>query len=283
MKWLLYIYLFSTIQYLYAQSSEVKIFDVHLHGDSKPLEQIENLKTKGVYKIAISTSWKLQETYLSDDQMEVLKGLMLGCPNGKVPYSGQFCFDNEKDFPEVEWVEKQIQNKKIDYIGEVLSQYYGVSPSDSLFYPYYKLAEKYKIPVGIHTGLAGPGHGAPNFKVSLGNPILIEDLLKEFPDLKVWIMHAGAPFLQETLALMTYYPNVYADISVISNPYIFKPVEFQQILKRFLDAGLENKLMFGTDNGPLDKIMENLEAIDFLTIEQKEKIYFKNAENFFSN
>lgn len=268
---------------LSAQEKKVKIFDVHLHGDPKPTEQIQKLKDGGVYKVAISTSWNSQETYQSDKEIQVLQGLMLGCPNGKVPYSGQFCFDNQKDFPDVEWVEKQIQSKKIDYIGEVLSQYYGVSPSDSLFYPYYKLAEKHKIPVGIHTGLAGAGHGSPNFKVSLGNPILMEDLLIEFPNLKVWIMHAGAPFLEDAIALMTYYPNVYADISVISNPYIFNPSEFRRIMNRLIDGGLEDKLMFGTDNGPIDKIIENIESLEFLTQEQKEKIYFTNAETFFSN
>lgn len=268
---------------LSAQEKKVKIFDVHLHGDPKPTEQIQKLKDGGVYKVAVSTSWNSQETYQSDNQIQVLQGLMLGCPNGKVPYSGQFCFDNQKDFPDVEWVEKQIQSKKIDYIGEVLSQYYGVSPSDSLFYPYYKLAEKYQIPVGIHTGLAGPGHGSPNFKVSLGNPILMEDLLIEFPNLKVWIMHAGAPFLEDAIALMTYYPNVYADISVISNPYIFNPSEFRRIMNRLIDGGFEDKLMFGTDNGPIDKIIENIESLEFLTQDQKEKIYFQNAETFFSN
>lgn len=54
----------------------------------------------------------------------------------------------------------------------------GYPPSDEKLFPYYALAEKYNIPVGIHTGLAGPNHGSPNFKVSMGNPLLIENLLQ---------------------------------------------------------------------------------------------------------
>ncbi len=259
-----------------------KIFDTHIHGSKNPHEQLNKLKSAGIYKVAISTSWELQSTYESSEEIVILQGLMLACPDGKVPYSGQFCFPDKNDFPDIIWVENQLKENKIHFIGEVLGQYYGISPSDQLLYPYYALAEKYSVPVGIHTGLAGPGHGSPNFKVSLGSPILFEDLLLEFPDLKVWIMHAGAPFMDETIAIMTYYRNVYADISAISNPQIFPPNDFKQIMKRLVDAGLENRLMFGSDNGDIVKIVENVEALEFLTAEQKEKIFYKNAEQFFS-
>lgn len=259
-----------------------KIFDTHLHGVQDISPQLEKLIQAGVYKTAISSSWQLQQSYASSEQLTVLRGLILPCPGGKVPYSNQFCFDSEEEFPDLAWVENQIQSGQIDFIGEVLSQYYGISPSAEELYPYYELAEKYGLPVGIHTGLAGPNNGSPNFKVSLGNPILMEDLLQKFPKLKVWIMHAGAPFLEDTMAIMAYYWNVYADISVISDPNIFPPKDFYQIMKRLIDAGFENRLMFGSDNGDLDQIIENFNSLDFLTPGQKEKILYKNAEKLFA-
>ena len=259
-----------------------KVFDTHLHGSPDPEIQKTGLVSAKVYKAALSTSWELQSTYKSGPDLTILQGLMLPCPDGKVPYSGQFCFPDKRELPDLNWVEKQIKEKKIHFIGEVLSQYYGISPSDDKLFPYYQLAERYGIPVGIHTGLAGPNHGSRNFKVSLGSPILLEDLLIKFPKLKVWIMHSGAPFLDDTMAIMAYYRNVYADISAISNPDIFPPADFYSITKRLIDAGLEDRLMFGSDNGDINKIINNVESLYFLTTEQKEKIFFGNAEAFFA-
>lgn len=258
-----------------------KVFDTHIHGEQDPNIQMQQLENSGVYKAAISTSWDLQDTYRDKHKIELLYGLMLPCPNGKVPYGNRFCFPDGKELPDIKWVEQQINNGKIDFIGEILSQYYGISPSDKLLYPYYALAEKYNLPVGIHTGLAGPNHGCPNFKVSLGNPILMEDLILKFPKLKIWIMHAGSPFLEGTIAIMSVYRNVYTDISVISNPNIVPYKDFYSTMKRLIDAGFENRLMFGSDNGDIKISIESLNKLDFLSLEQKEKIFYKNAEQFF--
>lgn len=264
------------------QANSQKIFDVHVHGAKDAGSQLSILSGAGVYKAALSTSWALQNTYEEEPGMQLLFGLMLPCPNGKVPYSMQPCFSDGKDWPGLQWVEKQIITEKIDFIGEVLSQYYGISPSDTLLYPYYALAEKYGLPVGIHTGLAGPGHGSPAFRASLGSPLLLEEMLIAFPDLKVWAMHAGAPFIEDTIAVMSVYRNVYTDISAISNPDLMGAADFYATMKRLVDAGLEDRLMFGSDNGDIDKAKAAVTALDFLTAEQKEKIFYRNAERFFS-
>lgn len=258
-----------------------KVFDTHIHGDTDPTMQIQQLENSDVYKAALSTSWDLQNTYRNIHKIELLYGLILPCPNGKVPYSNQLCFSDGKELPDIKWVEQQINSGKIDFIGEVLSQYYGISPSDKLLYPYYALAEKYNLPVGIHTGLAGPNHGCPNFRVSLGNPILLEDLILKFPKLKIWIMHGGSPFLEETIGIMSVYQNVYTDISAISNPYIVPHEDFYATMKKLISAGLENRLMFGSDNGDIKQAIESVNKLDFLSSEQKEKIFYKNAEQFF--
>src|SRR5690606_11169590 len=178
------IVLFLLIASVSLPATSQKVFDIHLHGDKEPTKQMETLAASGVYKLAISTSWSLQENYITNSEITVLKGLMLPCPEGKVPYSGQYCFEDREDFPDITWVEKMIKEGKIQFIGEVLSQYYGISASDEKLFPYYALVEKYNIPVGIHTGLAGSEHGSPHFKVSLGKPLLLEEMLQKFPNLK---------------------------------------------------------------------------------------------------
>lgn len=272
---------FIPIVFYSCKPSTKKIFDVHLHGSDNPKDQIERLKQNGVYKAAISSSWNLQNDYRSFTKDEILYGLLFPCPNGKVPYSLQDCYDSKNDWPAIEWIEKQIQEGKIDFFGEVLSQYYGISASDTIMYPYYQLALKYNLPVGIHTGGAGPNHGSPNFNLVLGDPSLLKPLLLQFPNLKLWVMHAGDQYYLQTIRLMKEFPSVYVDLSVISNPAIIPVDTFILIIKSFIDAGLEDRLMFGTDNADIEKVIQNFENISFLTDHQLQKIYYINAERFF--
>ncbi|HYG38520.1 MAG TPA: amidohydrolase family protein [Cytophagales bacterium] len=262
-------------------NEQQKVFDVHLHGSSNPSEQLDELQKAGVYKIAVSTSWDLQQRYNNSDSLKVLSGLMVPCPNGKVPYSLQTCFSNNQEWPAIEWVEEQIIKKRIHFIGEVLSQYHGVSSSDSLLFPYYHLAEKYQLPVGIHTGSAGPDHGCPNFSEEMGNPKLMNELMIRFPKMKVWIMHSGVPYLLETIEMMKKYPGLYTDISAINNPHILQPAEFSKVMKQLIENGLEDRIMFGSDNGKIDVMINSINNLDYLTKKQKDKIFYKNAETFF--
>ena len=258
-----------------------KVFDVHLHGDKDPAKQLSNLAANGVYRIAVSTSWPEQEVYQSSERFEILRGLFVPCPNGLVPYSKQKCFEDGKEWPGINWVERQIKEKKIDFIGEVLTQYYGISSSDTSMYPYYALAEKYNLPVGLHTGSAGPNHGSPNFKQGMGNPHLLKDALKRFPKLRVWLMHGGAPFVKEFIEMMKIYPNLYADLSVLNNPHIVPPKQFDSLMRMYINEGFEDRLMFGSDDADIKMTIAAVEHLTFLTAEQKEKIFYKNAERFF--
>ena len=281
MKSYIFLFAFFCLSCYAKPVTKQRIFDVHIHGAADISAQLDALEKAGVYKAAISTSWDLQQRYKNESKPDLLFGLMFPCPNGKVPYSLQPCYRDGKDWPTPGWVEQQIKNGAIDFMGEILTQYYGISSSDTLLFPYYALAEKYNIPVGVHTGGAGPGHGSPNFKMELGSPLLLEKMFEQFPQLRVWIMHGGDQYYQETVTLMQQHKKVYADISVISNPDIMPAAQFTKIMKTFMDAGLEDRLMFGTDNGNVEKVVAAIQALEFLSEEQKDKIFYRNAERFF--
>ena len=148
-------------------------------------------------------------------------------------------------------------------------------------YPYYALAEKHDLPVGIHTGSAGPNHGCPNFKREMGNPSLLKKVLEKFPRLRVWFMHGGAPFVKEFIVMMKAYPSLYADISVLNNPRIVPTKQFDSLMKMFVNEGLENRLMFGSDDADIKMTIAAVQQLSFLTSVQKEKIFYQNAETFF--
>ncbi|MDF2188097.1 amidohydrolase family protein [Paraflavitalea sp. CAU 1676] len=95
-------------------------------------------------------------------------------------------------------------------------------------------------------------------------------------------MHAGDQYYKETITLMKRYATLYADISVISNPDIVPAARLAEIMQAFIKEGLEDRLMFGTDNGEIDKVTRAVEGLAFLTKEQKNKVYYLNAERFFA-
>ncbi|MGX5731398.1 amidohydrolase family protein [Pseudoxanthomonas beigongshangi] len=274
-------WLFSCLVAGHATASPTEVIDTHLHGDRDPVAQLEALRASGITTIAVSTSWEDQQRYVEGKPMSVLHGLMFPCPQGKVPYSLQDCHADGREWPGVEWTEVQIKSGRIDFLGEILTQYYGISPSDARMDPYYSLAVRHDLPVGIHTGSAGPDHGSPNFREDLGNPALLRDMLVRHPGIRLWIMHAGAPFFDETVALMREYPNVHADISVINNPRIVPPEAFAAMMRTLMDAGLGDRIMFGSDNADIATVRASLDALTFLDAAQKQAILHDNAERFF--
>ena len=79
-------------------------------------------------------------------------------------------------------------------MGEIGLQYEGISPSDPSVASYFALAEELDVPVAIHMGTGGSGRAnvtVPKFRGSMGNPLLLEDLLARHPKLRVQVMHAG--------------------------------------------------------------------------------------------
>lgn len=100
------------------------------------------------------------------------------------------------------------------------------------------------------------------------------------PTLRIFIEASGFPFLEDTIALMYRYPNVYGDLS----PWKYPREIFEWYLRRLLDAGLGHRLMFGSDQTEFPEVIgesiEAIEAIPFLTEGQERDILCNNAARF---
>jgi len=182
---------------------------------------------------------------------------------------------------------KAFADRRLRVLGEVTAEYAGMSLSDPRYEAYLALAEEFDIPVALHTGTAPPGTSydpcCRNFRVSLGNPLLIEEALNRHPALRVNLMHAAWPYLEETLALLNLYPQVSVDIGALG--WGQPRAEFYYYLGALMRAGYGKRVMFGSDHmyWP-DLIGITVDAVDsapFLTPADKRDIFHDNAVRFY--
>jgi predicted TIM-barrel fold metal-dependent hydrolase len=104
-----------------------------------------------------------------------------------------------------------------------------------------QLAERYALPVQIHTGMQ---EGNENI-VSNSNPTLLTDLIREYKNVKFDIFHASYPYARELAVLAKNFPNVYPDLCWV---HIVSPTTAGAILSEWLDLVPSNKILgFGGD------------------------------------
>jgi predicted TIM-barrel fold metal-dependent hydrolase len=188
--------------------------------------------------------------------------------------------------PALDALRRLFQDGKLSVLGEVTAEYAGATLSDPRYEPYLALAEQLDIPVNLHTGTGPPGISfdpcCRNFRVAFGNPILIEDALNRHPKLRVSLMHAGWPFLQETIAILFEYPQVYADLGAAD--WLLPRAEFHAYLGALMRAGFGKRLMFGSDQmywpEGVGLAIEGIESAKFLTAAEKRDIFYNNAVRF---
>jgi len=170
-------------------------------------------------------------------------------------------------------------------IAEVGAQYYGIGPDDPRMEPLWALAEELDIPVGIHMGLGPPGVNAesPAMRMRLGNPLLLEEVLVKHPKLRVYVMHAGWPHLDGTLAMLHSFPNLYVDVAVLD--WAIADKEFHTYLRRIAEAGFSDRVMYGSDQmvwpDAVGISLGRIAKAPYLTAQQKRDILFNNAVRFF--
>ena len=186
----------------------------------------------------------------------------------------------------VESLREAFSKNGFQVMGEIGLQYQGMSPSDPAVEKYFALAEELDIPVAIHMGTGGSGRAnlsQPNFRGAAGNPLLLEDLLARHPKLRVQVMHAGYPMIDNMLTLLQENSHVNVDIAGLIWSYPLK--EVNRYIQRLVDAGFEDRVMFGTDQLGWPKLMTYsislIQNADYLTSQQKRDILFNNAVRFY--
>jgi uncharacterized protein len=214
---------------------------------------------------------------------EQLRNWKAAAPSRVIPATG-FSIDPSRP-TSIEELKKVVAEQGVKVFGEIGFQSLGLSPSDPAADQYFALAEQLDIPVAIHMGTGGAGRSnvsRPSYRAAMGNPLLLEDMLARHPKLRVQVMHAGYPMMENMLALLGANSHVYVDISGLNWSYPLS--EVNGYIKRLVDAGFGDRVMYGSDGGPWPELIpytiDMIRKADYLTPQQKRDILYNNAARF---
>lgn len=151
----------------------------------------------------------------------------------------------------------------------------GFLPNDQSVYPLYETIQGLGLPAIFHTGQTGIGarvRGGGGIRLKYSNPMLLDDVAVDFPDLSIVLAHPSFPWQDEALAVATHKPNVFIDLSGWSPKY------FPPQLVRYANTLLQDKVLFGSDYPLLtpDRWLADFDTLD-IKPDVKPKILKRNA------
>jgi predicted TIM-barrel fold metal-dependent hydrolase len=117
-------------------------------------------------------------------------------------------------------------------------------PNDKLAYPLYEVIAEAGLPALFHSGQTGVGagtRGGGGIRLKYSQPMLLDDVAVDFPDMPIVIAHPSFPWQEEALSVATHKPQVYIDLSGWSPKY------FPPILVQYANTLLKDKMLFGSD------------------------------------
>jgi predicted TIM-barrel fold metal-dependent hydrolase len=120
----------------------------------------------------------------------------------------------------------------------------GFFPNDRMAYGLYEVIAEHKLAALFHSGHSGIGtgmRGGGGMRLKYSNPIYLDDVAADFPDMTIIIAHPSWPWQDEALSVCLHKPNVYIDLSGWSPKY------FPPQLVQYANTQLQRKMLFGSD------------------------------------
>jgi uncharacterized protein len=117
-------------------------------------------------------------------------------------------------------------------------------PNDRQWYPLYDEIAAARLIALFHSGTTGIGAGMAGgggVRLKYSNPMCVDDVAADFPELDIILAHPSFPWQEEALSVATHKPQVYIDLSGWSPKY------FPPILVQYANTLLKDKMLFGSD------------------------------------
>ena len=231
------------------------------------------------------------DQYRAHKMMAVLMNGTDETITGRTPVPNDFVADAVKKHPDAlmgmgvidpwqgEIARREIRRIKelgLVGIGELNPARQHFYPNDTRFYPLWEEAQKQGLVILFHGGYAAAGsgtRGGGGVKLKYCQPILLDDVAADFPDLKIICAHPTWPWTSESLAIARHKPNFFIDLSG------WAPKYFPDELIQQVNSMIPDKALFGTDapSLPLDRWLSEFEALPFKP-EIRSKIMLENAQ-----
>lgn len=274
----------------------MKIIDCHLHFSAKGIfdKTAEN----------IGVQCTLAELNKQFTKNNIILGIGMGVDkstsNSNNLTNPQIIYHGEKQFPSflvqclgidassitkenlsdtlARFEEKLTKNTTVGL--KIFTGYQPFFATDKIYKPFYKLAEKYEVPVVFHMGDTANSMG----KLKYSHPLIVDDIAVDYPKVKFVIAHCGTPWVQDAVEVVAKNKNVYMDLSGLMEGK-FKAKKQIETFKPYLDVfrtwfnylNNYNKLMYGSD-WPLVDMKSYIKVIkSIIPPKAYEDVFYHNA------
>lgn len=148
-------------------------------------------------------------------------------------------------------------------------------PNDPTMYVVYEAIAEHGLIALFHTGQTGIGAGSRaggGIRLKYSNPMDVDDVAVDFPDMPIILAHPSFPWQDEALAVAVHKPHVHIDLSGWSPKY------FPPQLVQYANTLLQDKVLFGSDFPMItpDRWLEDFEKLE-MKPEVRPKILKDNA------
>lgn len=130
--------------------------------------------------------------------------------------------------------------------------YQHFDPNSNEAYAVYEAAQALKIPVLFHQGTTF----VRDSPLIHSRPVLLDEVGRQFPELRLWIAHMGHPWCDEMIATIRKHPHMYTDLSALH----CRPVQFYMALNSAVEYGVAEKIFLGSDY-PIFDITQTIEGL----------------------
>ena len=163
--------------------------------------------------------------------------------------------------PTTDDIQTEIKSlKKLNLQGVVINpSLHSFHPCHTQAYQLYQICQDQKLPVIIDNAEIFVGSG----KMSYADPLLLDEVACDFPELKIIIAQAGQPYTDQCLSLIGRHANVYAEISAVAS----RTWDLYQLLLSAHQRNVTSKLFMGSGY-PFDtpeQVIHNLFSVNTIT------------------
>jgi len=115
--------------------------------------------------------------------------------------------------------------------------------NDPDLWPFYEKAQEYGIVLDIHTGFCWVPPGKSKYAL----PVQLDDVARDFPELKINAFHMGYPYCDDLNMIAMQHPNVYVCLSLLVPWAATAPRKFAKIIGEALRWVGPDKITWGVD------------------------------------